>query len=122
MAADESDSIPGAGNALRHLATGMIPALVIWIVIVALSRSGALGSAIGTKWGGTGTNGVPYVVILSSVGVVVVGVWKLVAARRRLRDRRAALKAKRAGLCTCNYPRPPGMLKCPECGGAMVMK
>lgn len=53
--------------------------------------------------------------------LVVIVVW-LVFGRRSLRERRAAIKARRAGLCTCNYPRPPGMLKCPECGGEMVMR
>ncbi len=58
------------------------------------------------------------------VGLVLIAIaaWTVIRVRREFRERREAIKAKHAGLCTCNYPRPPGMLKCPECGGDMVMK
>lgn len=63
-----------------------------------------------------------YASLACAIGAVLCTGAAVAMRSPRLRERREAIRAKRAGLCTCNYPRPPGMFKCPECGGDMVMK
>lgn len=101
-------------RSLFRVGSGVAKGVLVGLVVVILSRQSRATTA--------NFNGVPYSFIAGGLVLIAITVWTVIRVRRQFRERREAIKAKRAGLCTCNYPRPPGMLKCPECGGDMVMK
>lgn len=115
QAAEEArDQDVGVKRSAVRVGSGVAKGLLAGLIVVIVARQSSAAT--------TSVGGVPWTFIGGAVASVGIMVWIVIRVRREFRDRREAIKAKRAGLCTCNYPRPRGAMKCPECGGAMVMR
>jgi hypothetical protein len=105
----------------HHVRARQVQRIANFLACMALIPLLVMFLPLQVNWSGHATL-LMYVSLACAIGAALCTGAAVALRRTRLRERREAIKAKRAGLCTCNYPRPPGMLKCPECGGDMVMK